>query len=497
MTGPATAPGRGRPFGDWTPSRGGTDLPPADLAPADSRRADRFRSRCPHPEVTCPNRFDPYWDALWGRSSSLSWMTADTVDAQQRAGLVSMSRRMSRPGSEARRLALKPEGWQRRLRLLGAAGFWRTLSAEQAAAVTGDLTVLDFERQVPFTLYRAGLIDVGAFNGVLRQSKYPQPRTVVYRPSNTTVFDKHLAPHLTWPEWVSVTGGRPWSAASQFDRHNLLAAELGLRLQEYADDVGAVVGENLSTIDLLAGSGLGRALPDADNRAADLTLIRNDGLRVAVEITATTTGTFKSKVERWCRLLADLPLEDSGLVVVFVVADPVERHGAGGKATRAAAGTIINQMTRRYPGWVGNRVAERIGIADWREWFPGRHQLSGNFLDLRCLTPSGPPDALWQEHRWLARDPGTGGFATGFDPARDRADFTAVIDNVQSLVGVPHWARDPERGVRMWQVMIAERGHDHFPIPVSARPDRLKGPGFGVPAGAASAPLPPARLRGL
>ena len=93
---------------------------------------------------------------------------------------------------------------------------------------------------------------------MVRNTKLPQPRTAVYRPSNTTVFDKRVAPHLTFPEWVSVTGGQPWSSASQFDRHNLLAAELGLRLFEYAD-IGTVLGEKLSSIELLAGSGLGRS----------------------------------------------------------------------------------------------------------------------------------------------------------------------------------------------------------------------------------------------
>ena len=188
-------------------------------------------------------------------------------------------------------------------------------------------------------------------------------------------------------------GRQPWSSASQFDRHNLLAAELGLRLFEYAD-IGTVLGEKLSSIELLAGSGLGRSLPFPDRRSADLTIVRPDGLRIAIELTATTTGRFREKVERWAKLLADQPLQHSGLVVVFVIANPIERHGASGKNSRNAAATVINQMCRQYPGWVGNRVAERIAIADWQEWFPERHTLSQHFFDLRCLTPSGPPAAV-------------------------------------------------------------------------------------------------------
>ena len=96
-------------------------------------------------------------------------------------------------------------------------------------------------------------------------------------------------------------------------------------------------------------------------------------------------------------------------MVLFVVADPVERHGGGGKTCRNAVATIINQFVNQHPGWVGNRVAERIGITDWQELFPARHRLAQHFFDLRCLVPAGPPDRLWVERRWLARDPQTGG----------------------------------------------------------------------------------------
>ena len=59
----------------WAPTRGGVSLPPADHQPSPAWPATRIRSRCPHLEVTTPNRLDPFWDGLWGRSSSLSWLT--------------------------------------------------------------------------------------------------------------------------------------------------------------------------------------------------------------------------------------------------------------------------------------------------------------------------------------------------------------------------------------------------------------------------------------
>ncbi len=473
-------------------------LPAPDHQPAVSWLAASIRSRCPHPEVACPARLDVFWDGLWSRSSNLAWMTAATVDAQQAAGLVKLPHRLSTPPADAvRQVTRHGKGWGERLRVLAAVDMWRTLSAEQVAAVTGDLRVLDVERSVIAAPFRAGLIDIGTFDSPARVSRLPKPRTTVYRPARTKVFDTVLGPRLTFPEWVAVTGGQPWSATSQFDRHNLLAAELGLRLLEYAD-VATVLGEKLSSLELLAGSGLGTTLPHADNRAADLTVIRPDGLRVAVELTAGATGRFRTKVERWCRLLAEQPVQESGLMVLFVVADPVERHGGGGKTCRNTVATIIKQFVNQHPGWAGNRVAERIGITDWQELFPARHRLAQHFFDLRCLVPAGPPDRPWVERRWLARNPQTGEYLVPFAPRRDRSDFTAVADNVQGLAGIPQWARNPHRGIKMWQLMLAERGHDHFPIAPSPRPDRLTGAPFGsVSRAIGGPPQPPKRLQGL
>lgn len=490
---------------DGTSDRGHGD-------PVRSWPAAQIRSRCPHTQVTAAERIDPFWDGLWGRSSSLSWMTSATFDARRRAGLASLPKSVSRPVEQARADLYQLHGWRRRLGLVAAVDMWRTLTAEQAAAITGDTSILNYDRTTPATLFRSGIIDVGVLDSPAGLSRRPRPKTTVYRPSRTDDFDRFLQPHMTFPEWVSVTGGQGWAPNSQFDRHNLLAGELGLRLLEYADVV-TVLGEKLSSIDLLAGTGLDRPLPHADNRAADLTVIRADGMRIAIELTATTTGRFPTKVDRWARLLADLPFEDSGLMVVFVTAEPIERHHARGRSARNQAATIITQACRRHPGWSGNRVAPRIGLADWQEWFPSRHRISRNFFDLRCLTPSGPAGALWQEARWLAKQPQTetgdaqdhhdrpsepgSNWVTGFVPRGSRNRFTAVLDNVQTLAGIPHWARNPGSGMRMWQLMLAERGFDQFPMPDPARPHRVKGVPLGSGQGVVAPARPPRRLRGL
>ena len=56
---------------------------------------------------------------------------------------------------------------------------------------------------------------------------------------------------MSFAEWQALTAGVGWTRGPQHDRHNILSAELGLRVAEYLD-VGAVLGESTSRLDLLA-----------------------------------------------------------------------------------------------------------------------------------------------------------------------------------------------------------------------------------------------------
>lgn len=95
----------------------------------------------------------------------------------------------------------------------------------------------------------------------------------VYRPGSPEVFEELIAPHLTWPERLSVTGGPKWSNTGLHDRHNVLATELGLRAAEHLR-LGAVLGEKYATVDLLAASGQGKEIAETYYRRADGVLIR-------------------------------------------------------------------------------------------------------------------------------------------------------------------------------------------------------------------------------
>jgi hypothetical protein len=302
------------------------------------------------------------------------------------------------------------------------------------------------------------LLDIGSFTHATRRPG--GARGMVYRPGDTDAFDRLIAPTLTFPEWVSVTGGLPWSAAGQYDRHNLLATELGLRAAEYLP-VGTVLGEKYATVDLLAGTGLGKTVANPDQRRADGVIVRPDGLRIAFEITATASKSFENKIRRWAQIINERPLETSGLVVLFVAAPHPDRS-ATGRNPRQEIYRRLASVLRSFPGTGEDSPAARIGVVSWDEWFPARHELSEAFLNLQAgfaLADGHGPDR-WVPRNLLADLP--------FTPWHT-FDATAVIENAPLLGATPHWLRSGDH-TRLLGTPMSRAGEE-VPQPPPVRPD--------------------------
>ena len=270
---------------------------------------------------SAPNRVDPYWDGVWEIGSQASWERAELLRRKLDAG---MDRNYLAPRFAGRDEALEyltssfSTDW---LRMLGAVLMWRTMTSQQLAAITGADQNSGLSAPTIRAAFEAGLIDLGSWSSALRRASLKSDATWLVRPSrDSRQAFRHLSRHMTWPEWVSVTAGQDWSVGMQHSRHNALTVELALRLAEYAD-VGTVLGERLGTIDLLAGSGIGRDIYDADGRSADAVIVRPDGLRIAIETTASTSRILEAKMRRWAQTLAATPFQDSGLVLWLFI-DP-------------------------------------------------------------------------------------------------------------------------------------------------------------------------------
>lgn len=449
----------------------------------------RLQSRCDVPGVWAGERFDVFYDGLWEGGSNAVWLNRELAARQEQAGFAKLPKVMAMARRDASASMWSGRFRAERLRMLAALDSWRTLTCEQAAAFAGAPGLLDVRSMIPRSMWNLDLVDVGQFRGLTGRGF--TRRGWLFRPARGDAFDTEVMPNLTWPEWMSVTAGMPFNVGGQFDRHNVLAAELGLRLAEFAD-IGTVLGEKLSRAELLCSHMPTTLLPKGEGKAADLTVVRPDGLRIAVEVTANTSPTFTSKVERWAALLDSAPIAESGLVVLFVVCAPGDLDGDESGPEAVSHRTLRNVVARRiahavrdYPGQVGDRVADRMFLASWQEWFPARGRLGADFLTLRALSPSGPVGDLWQEKHLLGES------AVSFR-SRNPEVLQAVLENAQTLAGVPFWARHPAAAPNPGDLLLSMAGREE--IPAAPAPSGLAvGEGFGI----AGPTTLPARLRWL
>lgn len=438
-------------------------------------------------------RLDPYWDGLWGAGSAASWLSVSLARRQAAAGLGRLPKGLDIDADTAVESLRSSRGRASRLALMGSIFSYRTVTAEQAAAITGDRTLARSTSPIPANMFASSVLDLGVFSNGLVETDLAG-RGAVYRPGKGDAFDEHVKDHLSWAEWISITGGQKWTAASNYDRHNILCTELALRLAEFTD-VGTVLGERFSSVDLLAGSGIGQPEMVNDQRAGDLSVVRSDGMRIVFEMTANTGTHFSNKVRKWAELLATRPFETSGLTVVFVVIQHPERMADDdGYIPRARTYQAIAAATKEFPGSVRDRVAERMGVATWREWFPARGKVHDAFFTLRVDRPTGPAgDRLWEPADMLDAD---GPLGVPF-AAHDPAAMTAVLDNTALLGQTPFWMRRARKPEPVWPLLLDNAGVREVPNPTPARPNRSRQRVLGEGIGAAGNAKPPARLLGL
>ncbi|MEY9950577.1 hypothetical protein [Leifsonia sp. EB34] len=442
-----------------------------------------MRSACPHAGLSAAARFDPYWAGIWEAGAHAAWVSADSASRQAAAGLAIIPNHLSMSADAGWERLFTPSRLSKQLRVLGALNMWRTVTAEQLAAITGIEAIASGRSTDMAAQFALGLTDVGQVGTVLG-STARTARAALYRPAATEVFRTKISPRLTYPERIAVTGGLPYASSSQYDRHNVLAAELALRVAEYCE-IGTVLGERLSGIDLLTGSGIGRPRITGTTRAADATLVRTDGARIAIELTASTGERFENKVRKWAAVLSTLRMAETGLAVLFVIAGRPERKANAGVLRDKVLQTIA-RAARDYPGVSFDRTASRLLVADWQEWFPSPGKVSPSFLTLDAIRPTGEHRALWQKASALDV------FDVEFAPSNPESAL-AILENANALGGVPLWLRTGT-GPALWPLAIAEAGYNRIPVPRPTHPTTSAGLRLGAAKGAAGAARAPQRL---
>lgn len=402
-----------------------------------------FDSRAKPANLSMVERNDPYWDPNWVPGSQAVWSSSAGSPTGTKKATPEKALKMLF-GGRRRKSALA---------LIACLDSWSTVTAEQAALIAGDRALLKPTSQVVHALYSLGVLDMGRYPGPLAR-KEADP-VWLYRRAGTNALSEHITQELTWAEWVSASGGLSWSSTASFDRHNVLATELVLRAAEFLK-VGTVLGEKFVHASLLAAA-------DSTIRfthRADALIVREDGLRIAVEMTASRSAQFEKKVERWARFMAENPLEDTGLMVVFVaVPHPGDvRKRSGAAEVRKA----VQKVMRSFPERSRNAPAGRIGVVEWADWFPDRHLLTEKFINMEVQFPLGrTPTDRWKTIP-LAE--------TSFDPADD-FDATAVIESSSVLAHVPSWLRTADP-VTVLGTPLSRSGKE-LPVMPAARPEIL------------------------
>lgn len=366
------------------------------------------------------------------------------------------------------------------LRLIGALASFRALTNNQAATIAGDEALADPRSGIVSDLFASGLIDIaspylGAGPGGLRGG------TVTYQLGDLKVV-RRLLQNLTTAEVLAVTGGRPLPIDAVHLRHDVLAAELALRVAMHLP-CGTVLGPHFSTFaDLTAGC----RYPSRASGGPDLVLVREDGLRVAVEITASIGERFRAKVARWSRILVEAPLGSSGLVVVFLVAPaPASLRRHGDRVRRTTYGAVA-EAVRLFPGSLRDPVAARMGVATWREWFPHPGEASERFDRMRVDRP-GLSRGEWEPcDLW---DP-TKRPLTAASPDALRA----IIKNSSLLVQTPPQIRERHQPARTSAALIRQATGDLRDVAPLREPRRSRP--VGLARGAAGDPCLPPRLIG-
>jgi hypothetical protein len=366
------------------------------------------------------------------------------------------------------------------LRLLGVLASYRAITNSQAAAFVGDVAFADPRSGLVTDLFRSGLINLSPAHLNYGIGSFGHGAAVYTLGSPKKVLA--LRDVTTYAEWLAVSGNRPLARSRVNVRHDVLAAELALRLSQLPG-VGTVLGPHFSTFaDLLPGTDGARA----PQGGPDLVMVRNDGLRIAIEVTATIGQHFKAKVDRWARRLAAGRLDKCGLAVVFIAAPTLEdRHGRGDYPRRTTYREVA-RATRQHPGIYGDRTAERMGVATWREWFPGPLLASERFTRLTVDRPVGR-EPLWEECDLLDRGtlPVTG---------EDTRSLRSTIVNAALLAQTPSDLRGSHRPADLnVDLLRASVGPVHAVEPLR---DRSSTRSVGAGQGAAADSYLPARLLG-
>lgn len=435
-------------------------------------------------------RLDPYWAGMWAPGTQAQWVSLAAARTQADHGLTRLPKTWNLSEDVSWERIRKPARWRAATSAMGYLSAWRAMTSEQLAAFTGVPSFATSTSQMLRLMFSLDLIDIGVFPAPFLPD-VARRRAEMIRP-RVEAFVKKMSKEMTYAEYLSVTGGRAWRVGRQADRHNVLGAELALRVAEYTS-VATVLGETYGRMDMLLGTGLG-AEAIRSTASADLVLVRQDGMRVAVEMTGSATPTLREKIDRWVKELAKKSLPACGLTVLFVIAPHPTEGTWTRKETERHVRRLIRESITSFAPSAREQVASRLGVVGWAEWFPAAGFAHPDLLDLTCWRLENTRGESWRKMSLL--DPASYPFQP-YGPD-GTAPYQTVLGNAPMLAAPPAWLRihsgRPVFDAR--EVSRALVGAPPCPIPVPSDRRREHLYDAGVPRGSGARVQPNPRLVG-
>ncbi len=304
-------------------------------------------------------RWDPYWNHDL-------WTGGGPIWRRRRVNYTEMSARLAHSEKVRRVVA-----W------LAA---YRCMSSVQLSFATG-VPTSRLSTQVLGPMMDAWLVERGR-SQMWTAGSLPYLYRLVPGPH----LDRWLA-SLDPDDFLAVVGDTAMPAPHRHDRHDHLAAEFAVRAWEHLPGIQAVLGEPFAAHR--------RLVPWADTHArGDTVVVTGSGVRIVVEVTCSATMDLPRKVASWGRLLGERPLNESGVVVVFLCAAAPARNTSIVRLVRRYLDTALtDRALGRGGSWVSpvavRRARSLVFVADWRVWFPKGETTSAVFETLTAADADG------------------------------------------------------------------------------------------------------------
>jgi len=237
-------------------------------------------------------------------------------------------------------------------------------------------------------LYEAGILARG------RPSLYGEGAVPYFFKLINAAPLKEWVRGLSTADWLAVTGGANITLGTHL-KHNVMVGDLVLKSVRHLDRIACAYGEPFSSAVRLIQGCTSPAIGDA-------TLVRDDGLRIVVELTSHVTEGLGPKVTRWSRVLMNDERSELGLIILFLNAAPMANQKSMHRYLRKTIAEYSRPERLAVPGgYISTHqlsVARGgIYLADWSDWFSPGPTMTDNFRGLHA-------ERLTIDDKWAGED---------------------------------------------------------------------------------------------